>query len=468
MPSRPFSLHSACASALALAGLFLLAPAEAQTATHGLLLLGNSVYGWGDNSYAQLDAALPAHVDAPVELRHDASPGWRLAAGARHSLALDAKGQVWAWGDNSSGQLGVGSTRPVPQPTQVLGLPAKAQAIAGGTQHSLAVLEDGSVWAWGSNQHGQLGSGAKGAFALGVAPTQVPGLPAPAEAISAGSDFSMARLRDGSTWAWGGDYGAPQLLQTPTLQGWTLPEPPRLLLRGHVHPSEPGLRLSTSHGAQCGPILRKGDFVCRVPFGWSGSLTLLRGSLAAAPYSVSALHESTSLSLSPPATSSATTTTAAAPASPRTPAPGTPVAAPAATAPSTHAPAASAVAAPAAPAPVPASTPAATLSVPATPPAAPEPAHDLHLSGTVALSSGFGAGIGEGAKRLENASVSAEGAQCSATDAQGRYSCVVPYGWSGSVHVRKPNYRFSPSSLSYQNLRTTATQQDFSAVYDPR
>jgi len=88
------------------------------------------------------------------------------------------------------------------------------------------------------------------------------------------------------------------------------------------------------------------------------------------------------------------------------------------------------------------------------------------LSGTVRLSSGFG-GDSTG-KALGNVQVAADGGQCSATDSQGRYVCSVPAGWTGRVTMRRGNYRFSPSALSFQNLRIDAGQQDFSAIFDPR
>jgi hypothetical protein len=95
--------------------------------------------------------------------------------------------------------------------------------------------------------------------------------------------------------------------------------------------------------------------------------------------------------------------------------------------------------------------------------AAPVVLAKVALSGRVRLSSGFG-----GESALENVQVSAEGAQCSATDSQGRFNCVAPTGWSGRVSPRRNNYRFAPSSLSFQNLRANADGQDFAAFYDPR
>jgi alpha-tubulin suppressor-like RCC1 family protein len=80
-----------------------------------------------------------------------------LAAGGRHNLALRGDGTVWAWGANDYGQLGDGGTQARNLPVQVPGL-AKVRQIAAGYDHSAALLEDGTAWAWGDNNQGQLGN----------------------------------------------------------------------------------------------------------------------------------------------------------------------------------------------------------------------------------------------------------------------------------------------------------------------
>lgn len=84
-----------------------------------------------------------------------------ISAGGTFSLALAPDGTVWAWGFNSSGQLGDGSNSTAIVPVQTstgTGL-TRAIAIAGGSAHSLAIRSDGTVWAWGLNTSGQLGNG---------------------------------------------------------------------------------------------------------------------------------------------------------------------------------------------------------------------------------------------------------------------------------------------------------------------
>ncbi|MDP4128391.1 MAG: hypothetical protein Q8912_15855, partial [Bacillota bacterium] len=80
-----------------------------------------------------------------------------VSAGGLHSLRAD--GKVWAWGDNTYGQLGDGTTIQRSTPVVVQGLKAQASTVAAGGTHSLALLQDQSVAAWGNNDHGQLGEG---------------------------------------------------------------------------------------------------------------------------------------------------------------------------------------------------------------------------------------------------------------------------------------------------------------------
>jgi alpha-tubulin suppressor-like RCC1 family protein len=81
---------------------------------------------------------------------------WKsISAGERHSLAVRADGTLWAWGDNSSAQLGIGNLVSTNQPVQVGAANRWVRAFAG-RDHSLGLQQDGSLWAWGKND-GRLG-----------------------------------------------------------------------------------------------------------------------------------------------------------------------------------------------------------------------------------------------------------------------------------------------------------------------
>ena len=138
-----------------------------------------------------------------------------VAAGIETTLALGADGNVYAWGDNTSGQLGNGTTANALFPQKV-SLPegASAVAIAEGWKTSLAVGSDGSVYGWGRNASGQLGNGGS-AFVVPV-PVKVslPGGVA-ATQVAVGEDASLAIGADGNVYSWGNNF-AGQLGRTGT------------------------------------------------------------------------------------------------------------------------------------------------------------------------------------------------------------------------------------------------------------
>ncbi len=158
-----------------------------------------TVYAWGRNDVGQLglgNTDSPQH--SPV-LIPGLSDVIALAAGDDHTLALKADGSIWAWGDNPNGELGTGNTDRYTNPTQLTGI--TAIAIAAGGNHSVALLADGTVRTWGFNNHGQLGNGNT---TNSNVPVQVTGLTG-VVGIAAGYEFTLAVLSDGSVKAWGHD-----------------------------------------------------------------------------------------------------------------------------------------------------------------------------------------------------------------------------------------------------------------------
>ena len=122
-----------------------------------------------------------------------------IAAGAEHSLALLNNGTVMAWGNNEQGELGNGTTTNTAVPVAVTGL-SHVVAIAAGGYHSLALLENGTVMAWGENEYGQLGNGSSTAPECGppgeqeicsATPVEVKGL-SETKGIAAGFQHSLS------------------------------------------------------------------------------------------------------------------------------------------------------------------------------------------------------------------------------------------------------------------------------------
>ncbi len=123
---------------------------------------------------------------------------------------MKSDGTVWAWGSNAHGEVGNGAFQPsgVPAPSQVIGLD-NIIAVSAGAYHGIALKRDGTVWSWGANFDGQLGDGSVSAASpFGKAlPVQVSGL-TDVVAIAAGGVHSIAARRDGTVWTWGDNlYG---------------------------------------------------------------------------------------------------------------------------------------------------------------------------------------------------------------------------------------------------------------------
>ncbi len=128
-----------------------------------------------------------------------------VAAGQAHSLALRSDGTVWAWGDNTHGQLGDGTTLDSLQPVQVVGL-SRVTAIAAGDAHSLALVRSGPstvLVAWGGNSKGQLGIDTTADV---LEPVSVP-LDGPVLSVAAGAHHTLAVVsvvgEGAQAWSWG-------------------------------------------------------------------------------------------------------------------------------------------------------------------------------------------------------------------------------------------------------------------------
>src|SRR4051812_21084411 len=94
---------------------------------------------------------------SPLPMRALTTPATgAIAAGYVHTVALKADGTVWAWGLNESGQLGNGTFEANTAPNQLNGMTGVV-AIGAGYSHSIALKSDGTVWTWGANSSGQLG-----------------------------------------------------------------------------------------------------------------------------------------------------------------------------------------------------------------------------------------------------------------------------------------------------------------------
>lgn len=166
---------------------------------HNLALkTDGTVWSWGSNSFGRLGDGSTTGKRSPVQVRN-LSGITHVAAGVHHSLAIDATGKVWSWGWNRYGQLGDGaSVAQALEPSPVANI-SSATAVAAGERHSLALLANGDVMAWGDNRFGQLGMVEVNEIAT---PTRIPDL-APVVAIAAGTFHSVMLLQSGELITFG-------------------------------------------------------------------------------------------------------------------------------------------------------------------------------------------------------------------------------------------------------------------------
>jgi alpha-tubulin suppressor-like RCC1 family protein len=162
-----------------------------------------SMWAWGGNRLSELGDGTSIHRPTPVQVQVEDNPRFTaIAAGHHHALAVDSEGNLWSWGDNSYGRLGDGTTIKQSRPRKVA-FPGgrRLRAVAAGVNHSLAVAGDDSVWAWGANNRGQLGTGQR---LTSITPVRISALDGRRIiAVAAGSEHSLALGADGVLWAWG-------------------------------------------------------------------------------------------------------------------------------------------------------------------------------------------------------------------------------------------------------------------------
>jgi ELWxxDGT repeat protein len=173
------------------------------TSNFGLRADG-TLWSWGGNSLGKLGLGTSSNSAVPQQV--PSSLPWLTAAqGGSHVLAIKSDGTLWSWGSGLSGQLGGGTTPIVQSSPLQVGAVTNWQSVAAGTSHSLAIRNDGTLWAWGTNSDGRLGDGTT---TQRTTPVQI-GTDANWSKVSAGMTHSMALKTNGTLWTWDGVSGTP-------------------------------------------------------------------------------------------------------------------------------------------------------------------------------------------------------------------------------------------------------------------
>jgi hypothetical protein len=160
-----------------------------------------AIWCWGYNASGQLGAGDVAARDAPTKVPMPAR-ALVLAAGYNHTCAISADRSLWCWGDNTEGQLGRGDAQGAPNalsPVRI-GVNSDWLGVSGGQGHTCAIEAPGSMWCWGRNTESETGTD----------PSTVQ-LRAPSRtgafidwrSVEVGQDSSCGIRSDGSLWCWG-------------------------------------------------------------------------------------------------------------------------------------------------------------------------------------------------------------------------------------------------------------------------
>jgi beta propeller repeat protein len=124
-----------------------------------------SLWAWGDNSVGQVgddttyDRWAPTEIGPVVGLTSAAAGGWHSVVLAVRDYGFGLTGGIWSWGWNTNGQLGYGEQYLISKSPTRVGSDADWGHIAAGHCHTIALKFDGTFWAWGCNSAGQLGDG---------------------------------------------------------------------------------------------------------------------------------------------------------------------------------------------------------------------------------------------------------------------------------------------------------------------
>lgn len=170
---------------------------------NGTSTTAGTLWAWGLNSSGQLGLGDAANRSVPTQIGKDTN--WTaVSAGKFHALALKSDGTLWSWGRNNAGQLGDTTTTGRQAPVKVGGTDKTNTATwiafsAGGT-HSLGIQKDGTLWTWGNNTDGQLGNASTSATPVST-PTKIGTLTY--LTVAAGGSHSMAIGTDGALYGWG-------------------------------------------------------------------------------------------------------------------------------------------------------------------------------------------------------------------------------------------------------------------------
>jgi alpha-tubulin suppressor-like RCC1 family protein len=174
----------------------------------GLGLRANgTLWGWGYNGWGRIGDGTTYDRSSPVSVVGGFTDWCRVSAGYRHALGVRTNGTLWVWGFNSYGQLGTNSVTATSSPVTPLGGFTDWCQVSAGRDHSLALRTNGTLWAWGGSSYGGTGLLGDNDTVRRSSPVSVVGGVTDWCTLAQGSvrNHNLAIRTNGTLWAWGGN-----------------------------------------------------------------------------------------------------------------------------------------------------------------------------------------------------------------------------------------------------------------------
>ena len=169
-----------------------------------------TLWSWGYNGYGNLGTNNTTNYSSPVQTV-SAGTNWKLVAGAarassgglEHTAAIKTDGTLWLWGSNGQGQLGVGDRTNRSSPVQTVAGGTNWKLVSCGLYYNAAIKTDGTLWTWGYNLHGNLGTNDTTYYS---SPVQTISGGTNWKQVSCGYLHTAAIKTDGTLWTWGYNF----------------------------------------------------------------------------------------------------------------------------------------------------------------------------------------------------------------------------------------------------------------------
>jgi alpha-tubulin suppressor-like RCC1 family protein len=166
------------------------------------------LWGWASNTDGNLGDNTTTYYSSPVQTIAGGTNWKKVSGGYRSSTAIKTDGTLWGWGFNGEGTLGTNNTTSYSSPVQTVSAGTNWKQVSCGGSHTGAIKTDGTLWMWGAHYDGELGNNATAGFPNArSSPVQTVSGGTNWKQVSCGNIYTGAIKTDGTLWMWGDGAG---------------------------------------------------------------------------------------------------------------------------------------------------------------------------------------------------------------------------------------------------------------------